>query len=71
VLPCAVMDRHASPAVEFAALDDGLPRFETAVLTRPDTDNPATDAFLRTVVGLAFATRPHAVERRVPLHLAA
>jgi DNA-binding transcriptional LysR family regulator len=49
LLPESAADRFASPSVRFLALEDTRPAFESVVVTRPDTDNLATRAFLRAV----------------------
>jgi DNA-binding transcriptional LysR family regulator len=46
VLPAAVAERYAFPGVRFVPLEDAG-GFETAALTHPDDDGPATAAFLR------------------------
>jgi DNA-binding transcriptional LysR family regulator len=47
LLPDSAAERHAAPGVRFVPLDRSEPAFETVVVTRPDTDNLATAAFLR------------------------
>jgi DNA-binding transcriptional LysR family regulator len=61
VLPAAVTDRYAVPGVRFVPLEDGALAFESAVLTHPDDDNPATVAFLR---ALARFVPPSEAEQR-------
>jgi DNA-binding transcriptional LysR family regulator len=56
VLPAAVTDRYAVPGVRYVPLEDGAVAFESAVLTHPEADNPATLAFLRSLA--RFATAP-------------
>jgi len=58
ILPAAVTDRYAVPGVRYVPLEDGAVAFESAVLTHPDAENPATDAFLRAVT--RFAPAPEA-----------
>jgi DNA-binding transcriptional LysR family regulator len=48
VLPAAVVGRHAIAGVRFVPLEDPV-ALETAVLTHPAADNPATAAFLDAV----------------------
>jgi DNA-binding transcriptional LysR family regulator len=60
ILPAAVTERYAIPGVRFVPLEDGAAGFESAVLTHPDADDPATVALLRT---LARFTAPKAGER--------
>jgi DNA-binding transcriptional LysR family regulator len=55
ILPAAVTERYAIPGVRFVPLEDGAAGFESAVLTHPDADDPATVAFLR---ALARFTAP-------------
>jgi DNA-binding transcriptional LysR family regulator len=47
VLPSGVAERYAIAGVRFVALEEGSGAFEPAVLTRADTENRATAAFLR------------------------
>jgi DNA-binding transcriptional LysR family regulator len=61
VLPAAVTERYAVPGVRFVPLEDGAVAFESAVLTHPDADNPATVAFLRALA--RFVPAPDADER--------
>jgi hypothetical protein len=61
ILPAAVTDRYAVPGVRFVPLEDGALAFESAVLTHPDDDNPATLAFLR---ALARFAPPSEAEQR-------
>jgi DNA-binding transcriptional LysR family regulator len=64
LLPESVVDRYGSPGVRFAVVDGAGPAFETAVVTRPDTDSMATHAFLRAVAQAArLATAPAATSR--------
>jgi DNA-binding transcriptional LysR family regulator len=58
ILPAAVTDRYAVPGVRYVPLEDGAVAFESAVLTHPDAENPATDAFLRALT--RFAPVPEA-----------
>jgi DNA-binding transcriptional LysR family regulator len=73
VLPAAVTERHASPGVRFVPLEDTV-ALESAVLTHPDAENPATLAFLHAVTRLVpsqFAQEPEAATARPALRLAA
>src|SRR5215207_3780334 len=56
ILPAAVTERYAVPGVRFVPLEDGDVAFESAVLTHPDAENPATAAFLRAVARFVPAT---------------
>jgi DNA-binding transcriptional LysR family regulator len=47
LLPAAIMERYAAPGVQLVELIGAEPAFETAVLTRLDTEHLATHAFLR------------------------
>jgi DNA-binding transcriptional LysR family regulator len=69
VLPAAVTERHAVPGVRFVPLEDAI-ALESAVLTRPDADNPATLAFLD-AVAKAPAARAASGTSRPTLRLAA
>jgi hypothetical protein len=61
-------ERHVAPGVRFVPLEAGAPAFESAVLTRPDTNNLATAGFLR---ALTRASRqPDAPARRPEIALA-
>jgi DNA-binding transcriptional LysR family regulator len=55
LLPQSAAERHVAPGVRFVALDRAEAAFDSVVLTRPDTDNLATAAFLR---AMAQAARP-------------
>jgi DNA-binding transcriptional LysR family regulator len=58
LLPESAAERHAAPGVRFVELDAAEPAFQSVVVTRPDTDNLATAAFLR---AMARSARPVAV----------
>jgi DNA-binding transcriptional LysR family regulator len=49
LLPESVVDRFATPSVRFLPLEDARPAFESAIVTRPDTESLATLAFLRAI----------------------
>jgi DNA-binding transcriptional LysR family regulator len=68
LLPEAAAERHAAPGVRFVPLDAGVPAFESAVLTRPDTDNLATAGFLRALT--RASRRPDTPARRPEIALA-
>ena len=55
LLPAAVTERYAAPGVRLVELAGAEPAFESAVLTRPETESLATHAFLRAV---SYAARP-------------
>jgi DNA-binding transcriptional LysR family regulator len=68
LLPESAAERQAAPGVRFIPLEAGAPAFESAVLTRPHTDNLATAGFLR---ALTRARRwPNAPGRRPEIALA-
>jgi DNA-binding transcriptional LysR family regulator len=46
LLPAGAADRYAVPGVRFVPLENPSVALESAVLTHPDSDNPATAAFL-------------------------
>ena len=64
ILPAAVTERYAVPGVRFVPLEDGAVAFESAVLTQPDAENPATGAFLRAVARFVPATVNEEAEAR-------
>ncbi|HKH15267.1 MAG TPA: LysR substrate-binding domain-containing protein [Solirubrobacterales bacterium] len=68
LLPESAAERHAAPGVRFVPLEAGAPAFESAVLTRPDTDNLATAGFLRALT--RARRRPEAPARRPEISLA-
>lgn len=47
LLPESVTHRYASPSIRFLPLEGAAPAFESAAVTRPDSDNLAMHAFLR------------------------
>jgi DNA-binding transcriptional LysR family regulator len=55
LLPQSAAERHVAPGVRFVALDRAEAAFDSVVVTRLDTDNLATAAFLR---AMAQAARP-------------
>ena len=69
LLPQSATERHVAPGVRFVALDRAEAAFDSVVVTRPDTDNLATAAFLR---AMAQAARPsQAAPARPAISLAA
>jgi DNA-binding transcriptional LysR family regulator len=69
LLPEAAAERHLAPGVRFVRLDRAEPAFESAVITRPNTERLGTVSFLR---ALGRASKPAAVaEPRAALSLAA
>ena len=58
LLPASTSERYAGPGVRLVELRDVESVFESAVLTRPDTDNLAALAFLRTVSRVAERVEP-------------
>jgi DNA-binding transcriptional LysR family regulator len=60
LLPESVSERFATPSIRFLPLEGSGPAFESAVVSRPDTENLGTRALLRT------ASRP-AQPSAVPL----
>jgi DNA-binding transcriptional LysR family regulator len=58
LLPESVAERFATPGIRFLPLEGAPAAFETAVVTRPNTDSLATLAFLR---ALARTRRPSVV----------
>ena len=63
ILPISVAERHAMPGVRLVPLDADGSAIESAVLTHPDADNPATGAFVRAAVHFS-ASRPREPELR-------
>jgi DNA-binding transcriptional LysR family regulator len=47
LIPESAAEHHAAPGVRFVDVEPAEPVFESAVLTRPDTESMATAAFLR------------------------
>jgi DNA-binding transcriptional LysR family regulator len=73
LLPESAAERHVAYGVRFVQVDLPTPAFETAVISRPDSDNLATTAFLR-ALSRALPTpvaTPQAGERRGRITLAA
>jgi DNA-binding transcriptional LysR family regulator len=69
LLPQSAAERHVAPGVRFVALDRAEAGFDSVVVTRPDTENLATVAFLR---AMAQAVRPsQAAPARPAISLAA
>jgi DNA-binding transcriptional LysR family regulator len=73
LFPESAAERHLASGVRFVPVDLSAPAFETAVITRPDTDNLATAAFLRALSRAlpSAAPTPTANERRGGIGLAA
>jgi DNA-binding transcriptional LysR family regulator len=71
LLPESATERHVAHGVRFVQLDLPTPAFETVVLTRPDTDNLATAAFLRALSRALPTPVVTAGERRGRITLAA
>jgi DNA-binding transcriptional LysR family regulator len=69
LFPESAAERHMASGVRFVRVDLAAPAFEAAVLTRPDTDNLATAAFLRALArALPTPTAtPQAGERRAAI----
>jgi len=63
LLPASVTERYAAPGVRLVELAGTEPAFESAVLTRPDTESIAIHGFLRAVT---HAARPRPTR---PTHL--
>jgi hypothetical protein len=55
LLPESVSERYATPGVRFVPLEGDEPAFQTAVLTRPDSQSLATQAFLHALSQAAKA----------------
>jgi DNA-binding transcriptional LysR family regulator len=49
LVPDSAAERYGAPGVRFVPLEDAEPAFQTAVLTRPDTDSLPTLSFLQAV----------------------
>jgi DNA-binding transcriptional LysR family regulator len=71
VLPAAVAERYAVPGVRLVPLQDDATGFETAVVTHPDADNPATDALLRALARFPERCEAHSAGVRPAVRLAA
>jgi DNA-binding transcriptional LysR family regulator len=71
LLPESAAERHVAHGVRFVQVDLPTPAFETVVLTRPDTDNLATAAFLRALSRALPVPVITAGERRGRITLAA
>jgi DNA-binding transcriptional LysR family regulator len=57
LLPESVRERHTMPGIRFVPLDEAAPTILTAVLTHPQDQNLATQAFLRALAQAAKAVR--------------
>jgi DNA-binding transcriptional LysR family regulator len=68
LLPKSITERHAAPGVRLVELAGAEPAFESAVLTRPDAEHLATQAFLHAV---SRAAKIRSVEPAERLRLAA
>jgi DNA-binding transcriptional LysR family regulator len=68
ILPAPVAERYAIPGIRLADLDGAEP-VESAVLTLPETDSLATQAFLSSLERTTRAPRPQQIPAR--LHVAA
>jgi DNA-binding transcriptional LysR family regulator len=71
LFPETVAERHLASGVRFVSLDLPGAAFDTAVVTRPDTDNLATAAFLRALSRALPPTARSAGQRRGGIRLAA
>ena len=71
VLPAAAADRYAVPGVRLVPLEGDAAELETAVLTHPESDNPAMSALLRALTGFAERRQPETRGARPTLRLAA
>jgi DNA-binding transcriptional LysR family regulator len=71
VLPAATAERYAIPGVRLVPLEDGGADFETAVLTHPDAENPATAALLKALARFPERRETAAAGARPALRLAA
>ena len=49
LLPESAAEHHLAPGVRFVPVETAAPAFESAVITRPDTESLATLGFLRTL----------------------
>jgi DNA-binding transcriptional LysR family regulator len=63
LLPESAADRHAAPGVRFIPLERTEPAFESAVVTRPDSENLATMGFLK---ALGRAGKPPGIAAQRP-----
>jgi DNA-binding transcriptional LysR family regulator len=59
LVPESAAERYASPGIRFVPVESDEPAFQTAVLTRPDTDSEPTQNFLHAVTR---ASRVRAVD---------
>jgi DNA-binding transcriptional LysR family regulator len=57
LVPDSAAERYSAPGVRFVPLEDAEPAFQTAVLTRPDTDSLPTLSFLQAVSRAARVRR--------------
>jgi len=58
LLPESVAESHLARGVRFVPLDAAAPVFESAVITRPDTESLATVGFLRTLSRVGDSREP-------------
>jgi DNA-binding transcriptional LysR family regulator len=65
LVPESAAERYMAPGIRFVALAGAEPAFQTAVLTRPDTDSLPTHSFLQAVVRAARVRPVHAPQPRV------
>jgi DNA-binding transcriptional LysR family regulator len=63
LLPGAITERYAAPGVRLVELADAEPAFEVAVLTHPDAEHLATQAFLHAVARAAKVRPAEPAER--------
>jgi DNA-binding transcriptional LysR family regulator len=56
LVPESAAERYAAPGIRFVPLAGAEPAFQTAVLTRPDTDDLPTHRFLQAVSRAARVT---------------
>ncbi|MEA2150004.1 MAG: hypothetical protein QOD69_1834 [Solirubrobacteraceae bacterium] len=68
LVPESAAERYAAPGIRFVALQGAEPAFQTAVLTRPDTDSLPTHSFLHAV---SRAARVRPVHTPSPIVVAA
>jgi DNA-binding transcriptional LysR family regulator len=65
LVPESAAERYMAPGIRFVALTGAEPAFQTAVLTRPDTDSLPTHSFLQAVARAARVRPVHAAQPRV------
>jgi DNA-binding transcriptional LysR family regulator len=71
VLPAAAAERYSIPGIRLVPLEDDTAGFETAALTHPDADNPATLALLQALARLPGRREAQPGDTRPALRLAA